>query len=267
MPPQNERFPSALQAFLLIVALFLVEYLVSAAVYDMQGILRMTPAQFDAIVSVLANGCLFSLVMHVKRLGWRDLFHPSSASPRATFALLVVPVAMLVPALVLIVSALLDALLDVVPMSAREEAMFARMAADSLASVTVTCVIAPVVEEMLFRGVILRSFLTQYSRRTAILGSAVLFGFAHLNIYQFVVGVILGSLAGWLYERTRSLIPCIALHASYNSALTALDWLARTHTSTLAEPSSVFTWVGSLLLAALSSLMLTRMLHRSPQRS
>ena len=28
---------------------------------------------------------------------------------------------------------------------------------------------------------------------------------------------------GWLYERTRSLIPCIALHAAYNACVTWLD--------------------------------------------
>jgi membrane protease YdiL (CAAX protease family) len=56
-----------------------------------------------------------------------------------------------------------------------------------------------------------------------LLGSALLFGLAHLNIYQGLVGLILGLIAGWLYERTRSLGPCILLHGAYNSSLA---WLA-----------------------------------------
>jgi membrane protease YdiL (CAAX protease family) len=39
-----------------------------------------------------------------------------------------------------------------------------------------------VLEEMLFRGIVLRSFLLLYPRGAAIAGSAILFGFAHLNI-------------------------------------------------------------------------------------
>ena len=56
-----------------------------------------------------------------------------------------------------------------------------------------------------------------------------------MNIYQFVVALVLGVLSGWLYERSRSLIPCIALHVSYNSALTILDWIGRTDRSSLAR--------------------------------
>jgi membrane protease YdiL (CAAX protease family) len=84
---------------------------------------------------------------------------------------------------------------------------------------------APLLEEMLFRGIVLRGFLLRYARWQAILGSALLFGAAHLNIYQFVVGLVMGTVLGWLYERTRSLIPCIALHAAYNSGTIFIgDW-------------------------------------------
>jgi hypothetical protein len=127
MQEQNEHFPTGLQAFLLVLALFLVEYLVSAALYDLQGVLDMTPSQFDAMVSVLANGCLFTFVMHVKALRYRDLFHSSSSSARATFALVVVPVVMLVPGLVLVVQVLLEILVDIFPLSPREVALFERM--------------------------------------------------------------------------------------------------------------------------------------------
>jgi membrane protease YdiL (CAAX protease family) len=74
---------------------------------------------------------------------------------------------------------------------------------------------------MLFRGVILRGFLRRYSRTFAILWSAALFGIAHLNLYQFMTAFAIGVVGGWLYERCRSLWPCILLHATYNSFVTA----------------------------------------------
>jgi uncharacterized protein len=80
---------------------------------------------------------------------------------------------------------------------------------------------------MLFRGVILRGFLRQYSRTFAILWSAALFGAAHLNLYQLATAFAIGIVAGWLYERCRSLWPCILLHASYNGFVTLYyTWLS-----------------------------------------
>ena len=108
------------------------------------------------------------------------------------------------------------------------------------------------VEEMLCRGVILRSFLRQYGRWPAIVGSALLFGVSHMNIYQCVAGFITGVVLGWLYERTRSLWPCILLHASYNTAVT----LAFDVDST---PSPAL-WMLALVLACAGTLMLRRLL-------
>lgn len=61
-----------------------------------------------------------------------------------------------------------------------------------------TCIIAPVFEEFLYRGAVLRSF-EKYGRRFAILVSAMLFGLMHGNFYQIFmaagIGIILGYLA------------------------------------------------------------------------
>src|SRR5205085_10967706 len=125
MTGKNEDVPSGLQAFFLVLALFLAEMFVGAALHDAQGWLDLTPPQVDAMVSVLGNGCLFAFVMHIKGLTYRELFHPSPASAGATIALLVPPVLMLVPALVLLVSMGVAALVKLVPLSPSEEAMLA----------------------------------------------------------------------------------------------------------------------------------------------
>jgi hypothetical protein len=61
--------------------------------------------------------------------------------------------------------------------------------------------------------------LRLYPRWTALGASALVFGFAHLNLYQFVVASALGLCCGWLYERSQSLLPGVALHGLYNAAL------------------------------------------------
>lgn len=260
MPEKDKQFPSGLQAFLLVLALFMVEYVIGAALYDARGWLGLSGNQLDAMVSVLANGCVFSVVMHYQRMTYGALFHASKSSPALTLLLLLPPIVMLLPALVLGVSALVDFVTQLAPLSSSEEAMFRHMGAGNLAAVLVTCVLAPVLEEMLFRGVVLRGFLSHYPRWAAIGGSAVLFGFAHLNVYQFFAGFVIGLLAGWLYERTRSLIPCIVLHVSYNTALTGLSLSARDGSLDVLDTSAAFVWVLALLLAACSAALLRRML-------
>ena len=63
----------------------------------------------------------------------------------------------------------------------------------------------------------LRGFLKRYSPAKAVLVSAVLFGAFHLNPWQFVGAAVLGTLFGWWYVQTRSLVPCLFGHALSNS--------------------------------------------------
>ena len=258
MTGRNEKFPSAVQALLLVVALFVVEVIVGSVLHDMQGVLELTTSQSWALNSLIANGCVFATVMQLQGLTYRELFHPAGTSMCDTAIALVPWVVMLVPALVLVVSVLLAIETRAFPLSDSDRAMFDRMAGDDLAMTLLTCAIAPIVEEMLFRGVILRGFLQRYSRSHAIWGSAALFGLAHQNIYQFVVGLLLGGLCGWLYERARSLVPCIALHSAYNTALWLLEHANTDADGDAAVSISAGFWIASLALAAVGVLHLVR---------
>jgi hypothetical protein len=78
-------------------------------------------------------------------------------------------------------------------------------------------IVAPLTEELLFRGVILHGFLSRYTVTKSIVWSAILFGLIHLNPWQLTSGIGLGLLLGWWLVRTRSLLPCLAGHAMLNS--------------------------------------------------
>lgn len=60
-----------------------------------------------------------------------------------------------------------------------------------------TCIIAPVFEEFLYRGAVLRSF-EKYGRRFAIVVSAMLFGLMHGNFYQIFMAAGIGLILGYL---------------------------------------------------------------------
>lgn len=76
---------------------------------------------------------------------------------------------------------------------------------------------APVFEEILFRGFVLRR-LRPYGRRFAILGSAILFGLFHGNILQAPYAIAAGIILGWLVCEY-SINWAIALHIFNNLVL------------------------------------------------
>ena len=83
--------------------------------------------------------------------------------------------------------------------------------------VVLAVVIAPLTEEFLFRGVILRGLLGRWKPGVAIMVSAVLFGLMHFNVAQQPIALMTGLVLGWLYVRTRSLGLCMLGHAIINA--------------------------------------------------
>lgn len=77
----------------------------------------------------------------------------------------------------------------------------------------VICILASIVEEVVFRGAILRSLLGwTHSLWTAIVVSALLFAVVHMNPAQMPHAFVAGLLLGWMFCRTGSILPGILYH-------------------------------------------------------
>lgn len=77
-------------------------------------------------------------------------------------------------------------------------------------------VIAPIIEELIFRGIIMHGLMRNYSRFTAVFVSALLFALFHLNPWQFPATFVLGLMLGILMMRTRNIFLCILGHSLNN---------------------------------------------------
>jgi membrane protease YdiL (CAAX protease family) len=86
------------------------------------------------------------------------------------------------------------------------------------AAVLISCVAAPLVEEVLFRGLLLESQRTR-GTAAAIWLSAAGFAVWHLNPAALRYYALLGALLGWLYTR-RGLACSMAAHLGFNGVLT-----------------------------------------------
>ncbi|WP_205410172.1 CPBP family intramembrane glutamic endopeptidase [Acetivibrio cellulolyticus] len=78
-------------------------------------------------------------------------------------------------------------------------------------------ILAPIMEEIIFRGFILNELRKIMPAAAAIIVQAVLFGVIHFNIvqssYAFVTGVVLGI----VFVATKSLFAPIIIHLSFNT--------------------------------------------------
>lgn len=99
--------------------------------------------------------------------------------------------------------------------------LFAYVFDDSPLKVLIAVVLAPVLEEYLFRKQLLDR-CAQYGEKPAILFSALAFGLFHMNLYQFFYAAGLGLIFAYMYIRTRRLRYSVSLHMVINFMSSAL---------------------------------------------
>ncbi len=100
-------------------------------------------------------------------------------------------------------------------------------------SVLTVILLAPVAEELLFRGVCFGYARRVFSPVWAVLLIALIFGVYHGNLIQFLYAFLLGTLLAFLRERADSLLPCMLLHFSLNLCALFANWVGKLPTGLL----------------------------------
>lgn len=85
-----------------------------------------------------------------------------------------------------------------------------------LGAVVVAVIGAPLIEEIVFRGIVFRSLRRVSPPWVAILASSVLFGLYHMNTVQIVYATLMGLVAGIIYEKSNNLLFPILIHVANN---------------------------------------------------
>jgi membrane protease YdiL (CAAX protease family) len=86
-----------------------------------------------------------------------------------------------------------------------------------LFAVGVVGLVAPVVEELFFRGYIQTRLVRRWGRWAGICVTSLLFGLSHLDPLQSTCAVTIALFLGWIVERTGSVWPTILLHCLNNT--------------------------------------------------
>ena len=76
-------------------------------------------------------------------------------------------------------------------------------------------VLIPIVEELLFRGILFGSFASSFSYKIAMVLSAAIFALGHYSVSWPLV-LLIGTMLAWIYWRTDNLAATMVIHCTIN---------------------------------------------------
>ncbi|MBO3270555.1 CPBP family intramembrane glutamic endopeptidase [Hymenobacter defluvii] len=210
VPPTVTRsaYPTIAQSWGVLGWFLLLSLLVGIPTYlVLDKLLHVGKQTNAAILSVLINVALMLVLRRKAGRQWARIQWKGQAKPWIYAAL---------PILVITYGIVASTLVELFHLPNWMETTFRDLVKQPLLALFLFCVSAPLLEELIFRGVMLTGLLRNYRPWVAISQSALLFGLMHMNPAQIVGAGLIGLLFGWLYYRTRSLSLCIVAHMFNN---------------------------------------------------
>ena len=163
---------------------------------------------------------LIAFLLRYHKISWSAAFGRITDRPRTLGLPILFGIGFVVPALGLhLVSQQLIIALGGQPTSQEAVEMVARASAPpelALQALSVV-VMAPICEELLFRGVIYPSLRDLGHPRLAIAASSLLFAAIHGSLALMLPLTVLAVILVWLYEKTGSIVAPILMHAAFNA--------------------------------------------------
>ena len=219
---ENTAYPRIKQAVLLCLLLIVFLSTVGLLLGIIQSVFKLSDTSVWAgILNIFFNLISFGIVLLIgfrkTERNFNDVFKLNGVSPVLWIAAVIFSIGLV------IVSSELDNWFGfILPMPEFLRNIFDNMAGNQVFIVSVICVgIMPAVtEELFFRGLILDGFTRNYTKRKAILISALLFGLIHLNPWQFLTAFIVGLIAAWICIETNSILLCMFIHFFNNTLFT-----------------------------------------------
>ncbi len=215
---QNHYYPTVIRAFILFLIFVFFNFIVALATSATTGKILSQSANLLLTYAITFTITIIIGAVQKKEDSPESALFSFSKAPFGIYPILIV--------LTLVLQAILDPITDLIPMPDFFYKMFLELMSDrSWTTFVMMVVAAPLLEEILFRGIFLDGFLKNYSARKSIFWSSLFFAVAHMNPWQFIVAFVLGLLIGYVYLKTRSLLPCIFIHFIANLAGYSLRFL------------------------------------------
>lgn len=97
--------------------------------------------------------------------------------------------------------------------------LFGTTSVGLIITIVLVVILAPVVEELVFRGLIQKWLSSRMSMWFAIILTSALFALYHLSFWAAPLNIALGICTGYLAQKRATLHPALFLHIAYNATL------------------------------------------------
>lgn len=204
--PEISGLPGIKHGFLLILIYALISLIIVAPI---QMVLAKFFPESDGWIMLVAFVISFGILLPVGMRIWNSYNFEIANIPLKDYLVMLPGI--------LALSIVVEGMVSLIPMPDSVMEYFSKMVQMNLPGFLTVAIAAPILEELIFRGIILRGFLKKYDPQKAIIFSAIIFGVAHLNPWQFVAAFTIGLIIGYMYWKTQSIWPGIFIHFINNS--------------------------------------------------
>ena len=219
---ENKTYPKIKNAVLLCLLFLGISLGLGLVIGIIQLLLNLSDTSiFVGVLTILASIIPFGIVILIgfkkSKRQFNEVFKFNEVSPFLWVAIVIFMIGFV------IVTSETDNLLNyILPMPEIFRNIFESLMGNHIFIISIITVgiIPAFAEELFFRGLILDGFTKNYSKRKAIIISAVLFGLIHLNPWQFYAGFIIGLISVWICIETNSILLCMYIHFFNNTLYT-----------------------------------------------
>lgn len=166
-------------------------------------------------VSLIFSVSAYWIIWGRKRTVQDKQFFRDKALRLRTFSMIVIGSCGLYYLSILLVA--LIALFSPETMENYNDMMESALGGSEILAVFAAVILAPINEECIMRGLVLKNLQRYFSVPVVIILQAVMFGIFHANWVQGIYAVPIGAALGYVAVKCKSVLPCIFMHLFYNS--------------------------------------------------
>ena len=219
---ENKVYPRIKNAILLCLLLLVIQ-LGMGGITGVFQLLFDLPANsilmnlINIMISLISFGIVIFIGFKKTKLSFNEVFKFNNVSGFLWGATIIFSIGMII-----VVSEIDNLLNLILPMPEYFRNLFGSLMGSEILIIAIIYIgiIPAFVEELLFRGLILDGLNKNYTKKKAIIVSALLFGLIHLNPWQFVSAFLIGLVAAWICIETKSIVLCIFIHFFNNTLYT-----------------------------------------------
>jgi len=211
---ENKIYPTIKNAILLCLLFLGIQLGLGLLIGIFQIIFRLSDTSLLAgvltdIASIISFGIVLWVGFRKTKRKFNEVFKFNGVSVFLWIAVIVFMIGF-----VIVISEVDNLLNYILPMPEMFRNIFETLMAEQIFIIAIISIgiIPAFTEELLFRGLILDGLKNNYSKRKAIIISALLFGIIHLNPWQFCAAFIIGLVSAWICIETNSILLSIYIH-------------------------------------------------------